>query len=153
MRVTEDLSSFRFNTALAAMMECNNILIKQQHSAVARSMAYRQILETMIQLLAPFAPHITEELWQQTGHTDSIHSTAWPTFEEAMTQDTTFTLVMQVNGKVRERVEVSSDISEAEVRELVVNNNKVATFIGENTIQKVIYIPGRLVNVVVRISQ
>ena len=134
------------------MMECNNVLLKQQHNEVARSTAYRQTLETMIQLLAPFAPHITEELWQQTGHTESIHSTAWPVFEEAMTQDITFTLVIQVNGKVRERVEVSADISEAEVRELVVNNDKVATFIGENTIQKVIYIPGRLVNIVVRVS-
>ena len=151
-RVTEDLSSFRFNTALAAMMECNNVLIKQQHNDVARSAAYRRILEAMIQLLAPFAPHITEELWHQTGHSDSIHRTDWPVFEETMTQDTTFTLVIQVNGKIRERVEVSTDISEAEVRELVVNNEKVTTFIGENTIQKVIYIPGRLVNVVVRIS-
>src|SRR5262249_30838744 len=103
-------------------------------------------------LLAPFAPHITEELWQQTGHTDSIHNTTWPAFDETMTQDSTFTLVVQVNGKVRERLEVSSEISEAEVRKLVVNNEKVATFIGENTIQRVIYIPGRLVNVVVRVS-
>jgi leucyl-tRNA synthetase len=150
-RVTEDLSSFRFNTALAAMMECNNILVKQQHSEIAHSTAYRQTLETMIQLLAPFAPHITEELWHLIGHTDSVHSTAWPTFDEAMTQDVTFTLVIQVNGKVRERIEVASDISEAEVRKLAMTNNKVATFIGENTIQKVIYIPGRLVNIVVRV--
>jgi leucyl-tRNA synthetase len=152
-RITEDLSSFRFNTALAAMMEYNNTLIKQQRSDVARSTAYHQALETMIQLLAPFAPHITEELWHLTGHTDSVHSTVWPAFDEAMTQDITFTLVIQVNGKVRERIEVSSAISEAEVRELAVNNDKVATFIGENTIQKMIYIPGRLVNIVVRIPQ
>lgn len=151
-RVTEDLSSFRFNTALAAMMEFNNVLLKQQRNAVAQSTAYRQALETMIQLLAPFAPHITEELWHLTGHKDSVHSTAWPAFDKAMTQDITFTLVMQVNGKVRDRVEVSSDISEAEVRKLAVSNEKVATFIGENTIQKMIYIPGRLVNIVVRIS-
>jgi leucyl-tRNA synthetase len=91
-------------------------------------------------------------LWHLTGHTDSVHSTTWPAFEEAMTQDITFTLVIQVNGKVRDRVEVSSDISEAEVRELAVSNEKVATFIGENTIQKMIYIPGRLVNIVVRVS-
>ncbi len=151
-RVTEDLSSFRFNTALAAMMEFNNVLLKQQRTAVIQSMVYRQALETMIQLLAPFAPHITEELWHLTSHTDSVHSTTWPTFEEAMAQDITFTLVIQVNGKVRDRIEVSSDISEAEVRELAVSNEKAATFIGENTIQKMIYIPGRLVNIVVRAS-
>ena len=149
-RVTEDLNNFHFNTALAALMECNNVLIKQQHDVVARSRAYRRALETMMQLLAPFAPHITEELWQQTGHTGSIHSTDWPVYNEALTQDEAFTLVIQVNGKVRERVEVPADISEQEVRELVVSNPKVATFIGESTIQKIIYIPGRLVNVVVR---
>ena len=151
-RVTEDLSSFRFNTALAAMMEFNNALLKQQRTTVTQSLAYHQALETMIQLLAPFAPHITEELWHLTGHTDSVHSTAWPAFTEAMAQDTTFTLVIQVNGKVRDRIEVSSAISEAEARELAVSNEKAATFIGENTIQKLIYIPGRLVNIVVRAS-
>jgi leucyl-tRNA synthetase len=69
-----------------------------------------------------------------------------------MTQEPTFTLVIQVNGKVRERLEVPSNISEGEVRELAVNNDKVATFIGENTIQKMIYVPGRLMNIVVRTS-
>ncbi|HWS83464.1 MAG TPA: leucine--tRNA ligase, partial [Ktedonobacteraceae bacterium] len=149
-RITEDLNNFHFNTALAALMECNNVLIKQQHEAVAQSTAYRRTLETMMQLLAPFAPHITEELWQQIGHTGSIHKTDWPAYDEALTQDEAFTLVIQVNGKVRERIEVATDISEQEVRELVLSNPRVATFIGEATIQKIIYIPGRLVNVVVR---
>src|SRR5260370_250483 len=149
-RVTEDLSNFYFNTALAALMECNNALIKQQNDPIAQSTTYRRTLETMMQLLAPFAPHITEELWQQTGHTGSIHNTDWPTYNEALTQDEAFTLVIQVNGKVRERLEVPADISEQEVRELALSNPRVATFIGEATVQKIIYIPGRLVNVVVR---
>jgi leucyl-tRNA synthetase len=149
-RVTEDLSNFRFNTALAALMECNNVLIKQQNEPVARSAAYRRTLETMLQLLAPMAPHITEELWHQTGHTGSIHTTDWPSYDEALTRDETFTLVVQVNGKVRERIEVPATISEGEARMLALNNARVASFIGESTIQKVIYIPGKLVNIVVR---
>ncbi len=149
-RVTEDLSHFRFNTALAALMECNNTLIKQQNEEVARSAAYRRTLETMLQLLAPMAPHITEELWQQTGHSGSIHTTSWPAYEEAMTQDESFTLVVQINGKVRERVEVPAGISEKEVRTLVLSNPRVVSFIGDSTVHKVIYIPGRLANVVVR---
>ncbi|HZR40810.1 MAG TPA: leucine--tRNA ligase, partial [Ktedonobacteraceae bacterium] len=149
-RVTEDLGNFRFNTALAALMECNNELIKQQHSEVARSAAYRRTLETMMRLLAPMAPHITEELWHQTGHGESIHSTTWPTYDEALTQDEAFTLVVQVNGKVRERIEVPANISETEVRKLVLTNPKVMSFIGDTTVQKVIYVPGRLANVVVR---
>ncbi len=149
-RVTEELSSFRFNTALAALMECNNVLIKQQSEPVARSAAFRNTLETMMQLLAPMAPHITEELWHLTGHTGSIHITRWPSYDEALTHDETFTLVVQVNGKVRERIEVAADTSENEIRMLALNNPRVASFIGEGTIQKVIYVPGRLINIVVR---
>jgi leucyl-tRNA synthetase len=149
-RVTEDLSHFRFNTALAALMECNNVLVKQQNEPVARSAAYRRALETIMQLLAPMAPHITEELWQQTGHSGSIHMTDWPSYDEALTADESFTLVVQVNGKVRDRIEVASDISEGEVRKLALSNAKVLSFVGEATVQKVIYVPGRLVNIVVR---
>ncbi len=149
-RVTEDLSNFRFNTALAALMECNNALIKQQNETVARSAAYRQTLETMMQLLSPMAPHITEELWQLTGHKGSVHTSPWPMFDEALTRDDAFTLVMQINGKVRERVEVPATINEAEVREMVLNNPRITSLIGDATVQKIIYIPGRLVNIVVR---
>ncbi len=149
-RVTEDIASFRFNTALAALMECNNVMLKLHNTPVARSTAYQQTLETMMQLLAPMAPHMTEELWHQTDHSGSIHATEWPSYDEAMTQDETFTLVVQVNGKVRERIEVPADISEDEVRRRVLNNERVLSFIGESTVQKVIYIPGRLANVVIR---
>ncbi len=149
-RVTEDLNNFRFNTALAALMECNNALIKQQNEPVAHSAAYRQTLETMMQLLSPMAPHITEELWHLTGHKGSVHTSQWPAFDEALTRDEAFTLVMQINGKVRERVEVPATINEAEVREMALNNPRIVSLIGDATIQKIIYIPGRLVNIVVR---
>ncbi len=103
-----------------------------------------------MQLLAPLAPHITEELWHITGHTSSIHTSDWPGYDEALTQDENFTLVVQVNGKVRERIKVPADISEGEVHALALQNPRVASFIGDATVQKVIYIPGRLVNIVVR---
>jgi len=151
-RVTDDLSAFRFNTALAALMECNNALIKQQNEPVARSAAFRNTLETMMQLLAPMAPHIAAELWHMTGHSGSIHTTEWPVYDEALTHDETFTLVVQVNGKVRERIEVAADTSEREIRMLALSNPRVASFIGEATVQKVIYVPGRLINIVVRNS-
>lgn len=149
-RVTEEIGSMRFNTALAALMECNNVLIKLQNEEVARSAAYRRTLESMMQLLAPLAPHITEEMWQITEHNGSIHTTGWPQYNEEMTRDEIFTLVVQVNGKVRERIEVPADISEQHVRSLALGNTRVASFIGEATVQKVIYIPGKLVNIVVR---
>ncbi len=151
-RVTEELSNFRFNTALAALMECNNAMIKQQHVSVARSKAFRTMLETMMQLLAPMAPHITEELWHITNHTGSIHTTVWPGFDEVLTKDEIFTLVVQVNGKVREKIEVAAGTSESEIRMLALDNPRVASFIGDATVQKVIYVPGRLINIVVRNS-
>ena len=101
-------------------------------------------------LLAPLAPHISEELWHITGHSGSIHRSIWPIYDEAMTHDETFTLVVQVNGKVRERIEVSADITEGQARQLALANPRVASFIGENTVQKVIYVPGKLVNIVVK---
>jgi len=149
-RVTEDLSNFRFNTALAALMEYNNVLVKQQNEPVARTATYQRALETLTQLLAPLAPHIAEELWHLTGHTASIHTSEWPGYDEALTKDETFTLVVQVNGKVRERIETTADISESEVRKMVLTNPRVLSFIGDATVQKVIYVPGRLANVVVR---
>ncbi len=149
-RVTDEVGSLRFNTALAALMECNNALIKLQNTEVARSAAYQRTLESIMQLLAPLAPHITEELWQTTGHTGSIHNSEWPQYEEELTRDEIFTLVVQVNGKVRERIEVAADISEPAMRALVLGNARVASFIGEATVQKVIYVPGKLVNIVVR---
>jgi leucyl-tRNA synthetase len=149
-RVTEDLSNFRFNTALAALMEYNNVLVKQQNESVARTATYQRALETLTQLLAPLAPHIAEELWHLTGHTASIHTSEWPGYDEALTKDETFTLVVQVNGKVRERIETTADISESEVRKMVLTNPRVLSFIGDATVQKVIYVPGRLANVVVR---
>lgn len=149
-RVTEDLNNFHFNTALAALMEFNNALIKQQHNDVAHSVTYQRALETLLQLLSPFAPHITEELWHQSNHTTSIHVTDWPIYSEEMTQDETFTLVMQINGKVRERIEVAADINEEEVRTLALNNERMQSFIGDSKLVKIIYVPGRLVNVVVR---
>jgi leucyl-tRNA synthetase len=149
-RVTEDLSNFRFNTALAALMEYNNVLIKQQNEPVARTATYQRALETLMQLLAPLAPHIAEELWHVTEHTASIHTSEWPGYDEALTKDETFTLVVQVNGKVRERIETAADISESEIRKMVLTNPRVLSFIGDATVQKVIYVPGRLANVVVR---
>jgi leucyl-tRNA synthetase len=149
-RVTEEIGNMRFNTALAALMECNNSLIKLQNEEVVRSAAFQRILATMMQLLAPLAPHITEELWNQTGHEQSIHTTEWPQYVEEMTQDESFTLVVQVNGKVRERIDVAADASEQVIRSLALSNSRIASFIGEATVQKVIYVPGKLVNIVVR---
>ncbi|HVU68274.1 MAG TPA: leucine--tRNA ligase [Ktedonobacteraceae bacterium] len=149
-RVTEEISNLRFNTALAALMEYNNALIKVQNEEVAHSAAFQHALETMLQLLAPLTPHISEELWHMTGHSGSIHTVAWPTYQEELTRDENFTLVVQVNGKVRERIEVAANTSEQEIRTLALSSARVSSFIGDATVQKVIYVPEKLINIVIR---
>ncbi|MGO8947018.1 MAG: leucine--tRNA ligase [Ktedonobacterales bacterium] len=149
-RVTQEYAGFRLNTALAAVMECNNVLVKQQREPVALSAAFRDALETMMQLLAPLTPHIAEELWQATNHSGSVHQSSWPTYIEALTQDDIFTLVVQVDGRVRERIEVRRDIGEQEARQIALEHPHVASVIGGSPIKKVIFVPGKLVNIVLR---
>jgi leucyl-tRNA synthetase len=148
-KVDEDLSALSFNTAIAALMECVNDLykIKAGDNYVAKN--WRWALETFLQLLAPFAPHIAEELWQQLGHEGSIHVSEWPRYDaKYLTQDK-ITVVVQVNGKLRGEVEVPSDAAEDMVVEAAKTHKKVAGYIDGKKIRKTIYVPGRLVNFVI----
>jgi leucyl-tRNA synthetase len=109
----------------------------------------REELRTLLLLLAPFAPFITEELWESLGHTNSIHRAAWPSFDEEALRQEFMTIVVQVNGRVRDRLEVSSDASEEEIRQLALESRRVQRFLAGQAVSKVVYVPGRLVNVVV----
>ena len=98
-------------------------------------------------------PHLTEELWTEVRRQSySIHQQSWPGWDETVLAQAQVTLVVQVNGKVRERIEVAADISEDEARKLALGNERVLSFIGDATIKKIIYIPGRLINIVARNS-
>jgi leucyl-tRNA synthetase len=146
-RVTDDLESFSFNTAVAAMMELRN-LMREVKPALAGTAVWDEAAETLLLLLAPFAPHITEELWARLGKPYSVHQQAWPTWDEAVAAEETITLVLQVNGKVRDRIQVPAGIGEEEAKALALGSDAVARHLGGKEPRKTIYVPGRLVNIV-----
>jgi leucyl-tRNA synthetase len=149
-KVTEDMHSMGFNTAIAALMAMTNDLykIKAENGLTDRE-NWTTALQTIVQLLAPFAPHITEELWNDLGQTSSVHSTEWPTWDEKYLTSDTMKIVVQVNGKVRATLNIATDSSEEAVLEAAKTNEKVAANLGDNSIKKSIYVPNKLVNFVI----
>jgi leucyl-tRNA synthetase len=148
-KVTEDIEENRYNTAIAAIMENLNSLYKLKTDQFGKSEAWRQALEAAIACVAPFAPHISEELWHQLGHSSTIHKDTWPKYDEKYLVQATVTIAIQVNGKLRGEVEVPADSSEADVVAAAQGHDKVAGYLKDQTIRKTIYVPGRLVNFVI----
>jgi leucyl-tRNA synthetase len=112
--------------------------------------AWKETIKTLLLLQAPSVPHIAEELWEQTGHPYSIHTQSFPSWDEKLVAEEQFTLVIQVNGKLRDRVEVPVSITDSEVRKLALSREKIKAYTDGKVIKDVIYVPGRLVNIVVR---
>jgi len=150
-RVTTDIGKrYNFNTAISTIMEWVNALYIYKEQPTADAAVGREALEGILMLLAPIAPHITEELWRELGHTESIHLQPWPEVDEAALVQDEVTVILQVNGKVRERIQVAADISAAELEKLVLAQPKVMEWTQGKTIVKVITVPGKLVNIVVK---
>jgi len=149
-KVTDDLEAFRFNTMVASLMEFNNYLLKAKETPVVQSDAWREAVRTLILLLAPTAPHLTEELWQRMGEPYSVHTQPWPQWDEAAAADEMVTLVVQVNGKVREHLSVPVGISEQEAQELALRSPKVQRYIANKSLVRVIYVPEEVLNIVVK---
>jgi len=142
-KVGGDIEAMKFNTALAALMILANRL--------GRCAAIRpEDFERFVLLLAPFAPHMSEELWERLGHTDLVARAEWPAYDEALLVEEEVTLAVQVNGKVRSRVTVPADADEAAVREAALADEKVAKYVTGREVKKVVVVPGRLVNIVVK---
>src|SRR5574341_944058 len=147
-RVTEYIENFRFNTMIAALMEFTNYMQKARETAVVKSPAWREAIESLLLMLAPSAPHIAEELWERIGKPYSIHQQAWPRFDPAIAQEETFTLVVQVNGKVRAKVELPVGVSEEEARVAALREENVQRHLNGKQPAQVIYVPGRLISIV-----
>jgi len=149
-RVTEDLESFSFNTAIAAMMELRNLMRELKPALHGpKDAAWDEAVESLLLLLAPCAPHITEELWERLGKPYSIHQQTWPTWDEAVAAEKTITLIVQINGKVRDRIQVPADINKEQAQSLALQSEAVGRRLGSQEPRKIIYVPGRLVNIVV----
>jgi leucyl-tRNA synthetase len=141
-KVSDDIETMRFNTAIAKMMELVNELSKADKIS-------KDDYSLFVGILAPFAPHIAEELWASLGHKKSIFESAWPKHDPALAQADQVTIAVQVNGKVRDQMEVAVDISENDVKELVMKSDKVQKWLEGKEPKKVIYVKGKLVSVVV----
>jgi leucyl-tRNA synthetase len=155
IRVTRDLEdSFHFNTALAALMELQNALVRFQERLPAepagdpRVLAFAEGVIALLTMLAPFAPHMAEELWEMLGHTGGVVAAGWPTFDESVARADEIVVPVQVNGKLRGRLTVPADVSEDTLRELAVADPNVAKHLEGKTVRKIVVAAGRLVSIV-----
>lgn len=142
-KVTCDIERFHFNTAIASIMEWVNFLYGRASLGVDR-----QSIERLVLMTAPFAPHLAEELWKKLGHEEMTISVNWPAYDDSMISGDTMTIVIQINGKLRDKLEVAFGTPDEKIKELALQNAKVSEQLGGKTPQKVIYIPQKLVNIV-----
>ena len=151
-KVGSDMECFRFNTAVAALMEAQNEigLAWHENRGVLTDAQWRELLRTFTLLLAPMAPHVAEEVWEQIGDGRSVLEATWPTWDAALAADDVVTVVVQVNGKLRDRLEVAVDAAEADVLQRARAQTNTQRFLEGKQVVKQIYVPGKLVNFVVR---
>lgn len=148
-RVTADMEQFRFNTAVAGLMEYLNFLVEANENGIAREQ-WRSGLTALTLLLCPIAPFITEEVWQTIlGHDVSVHQQNWPKYNPALAQEERTTIVVQVNGRVRDRLEIEVGASQSELSEIAVSSPIVQRYINGQQIRNIVIVPDRLVNIVV----
>jgi leucyl-tRNA synthetase len=149
-RGTADLDSFNFNTFVANLMEFNNALLKAKETPVYRTKEWMEAIEALLLMLAPACPHIAEELWARSGRPYSIHLQVWPSWDAAVAAEELITLVVQVNGKVRDRIEVPVGMDDETARSLALATEGAKRHIAGKQVASVIVVPSRLVNIVVR---
>jgi leucyl-tRNA synthetase len=148
-RVTKDIEVFKFNTAIAALMECLNALVTHQQ-VEGTSRTLQEAVRQYVLLLAPFAPHIAEELWAKLGEPYSVHQQPWPAWDQALVHTETITLIVQVDGRVRARLEAPAEINEPEARAQALDCPGVQRSLNGRGIARVIYVPSKLINIVTK---
>jgi leucyl-tRNA synthetase len=147
--ITNDFERFEFNTIISALMELMNEMYKARQEGAAGTPEWDEALDIYLRMLAPIAPHISEELWEFLGKPYSIHTQPWPEVNEEAAAAEQITIVVQINGKVRDRLTVPADISEEETRKTALASEAVIKAMGGNTPRQVVVVPKRLVNIVI----
>ncbi len=151
LKVTSDLENFRFNTSVSAFMESYNNLFKYfENKEVTNSKVWREVIETYLILLAPICPYITEEMWESVGHTESIHKQMWPKGDSSLAKDDVVKIPVQVNGKLRDVLEIEAGLPEEKLKELALASESVQRHIADKQVLKVIIPKGKLVSIVVK---
>jgi len=146
-RITTEIEALAFNTAVAGLMECLNAL-SAYRATYGITAGLADATRTFVLLLAPFAPHIAEELWERLGGAYSVHNQTWPAWDEALAAEETVTLVVQVDGRVRDRLTVPAGVTEAQARDAALRSAGVRRALGDRRAARIVYVPGRVVNVV-----
>ncbi|HEY3289296.1 MAG TPA: leucine--tRNA ligase [Anaerolineae bacterium] len=149
LRFERDLANFSFNTAVAALMEFTNSLYKARDTGLCGSPEWNEAINILLHLIAPVAPHMAEELWERTGHAYSIHKESFPVADAAAAKEEEITIVVQVNGKVRDRIVVPAGADEEFIRTAALATEGALRHIGSAMPKSIRYVPGRLVNIVV----
>ena len=151
-KVTDDVADrFNFNTAISSIMELVNAMHAYRDAAeTVQPALLRETVEALLRLLAPFAPHIAEEIWQQLERSGSIHQQAWPKWDAEAIKTDSVEIVVQINGKVRDKLTVPSELSSAELEKVALQQEKVQQLVAGKTVVKVIAVPNKLVNIVVK---
>ena len=147
--VTRDFETFGFNTVVSGLMELLNEMNSAKSAGAFGSEAWQEAESIYLRMLAPVCPHMAEELWERTGHAYSIHTQPWPEVDEAAAKEEEITLIIQVNGKLRDRLTVPVNISEEQAKSLALESENVQSYLAGKVPKKWIYVPGRLVNIVV----
>jgi leucyl-tRNA synthetase len=148
-KVGDDLAEFKWNTAVAALMSLRNDLQDARRRTDIAPEVWAEAVDTLLLLLAPIAPHITDELWRQRGRDRSIHLESWPVSDPDVAREETVTMVVQVNGKVRDRIDVPASVSEEEAVELALASVRVRELLDGSEPRQVVARPPKIVNVVV----
>jgi leucyl-tRNA synthetase len=147
-KLTEDFESFSFNTAVAALMEMRNALIEVMKTSKVGEQVWVESVDAFLLLLAPITPHIAEELWARRGKPYSIHRQKWPVWDEHIVKEESITLVVQINGKVRDKIEVAAGLSSDELQSIALSSDKIRNWTKNKELRKVIVVKGKLVNIV-----
>jgi leucyl-tRNA synthetase len=147
IKVTEDMSAFRFNTAIAALMDLNNTLMKFKETSLSQTPLWRQATDTLVLMMAPIFPHMSEELWRSRGHLTSVHVQEWPVADPEKAREETVEIVVQVNGKIRERLSVALGTSAADLEHQGLQ--AASRWLDGKPARKVIVVPDKLVNIVI----
>ncbi|MCK5021792.1 MAG: class I tRNA ligase family protein, partial [Candidatus Pacebacteria bacterium] len=149
-KVEEDIEEFKLNTAVSSMMKLVNVIEENPKPSVGQKKNIsKESFEVFLKILAPFAPHITEEIWNQLGHTNSIHLEEWPKYDAKLAKDDTYMIAIQVNGKIRSEVEIKAGTSEKDLEKVVLADEKIQKWIGENKVKKTIYVENKLFSIVI----
>ncbi len=147
-QVDRDFEAFQFNTIVAALMELLNEMSEARSQGAVGSAAWDEACDIYLRMLAPIAPHVAEELWERLGKPYSVHTQPWPAVDEGAAAVDEITLVIQVNGKVRDRLTTPADIGQEEAEARALASEGAQRFLEDKTVRKVIVVPGRLVNIV-----